>query len=580
MRTFAACLLWLCAPILGASPPAATFGDIQAGQDSALVGLRQRAAGGDTDAQTALAKHYFQRGDDQGLALAAHWYRSAISDRPGARARFEWEWGALPADRRRDMLGRRLGIIAAENIDSRRADSPSRPSGFRLPWTMTLPDLRRGLVSLERGNSAAAESDLRPLAEQGYVQAQIALGDLYAQRGGVDRIKAVKWYRRALSKDASARIPLLRALLAMPGQARSGEIASLIRAADADDDRRNQRRLLRLYRDFPELVPTAVAAAMAERFAASEFSRDRLEAIRWYRARGDDQVVYADRLATLCERDLALFPACYADLVRHRRLQGDLAAALEFAHRAQALYQAGRMTPHDLERAAVYLAENDLPGRADPVTAYALLKGIDPPSPMTRVQMAKLLILDPSLEPGVKADSLLRIALQAGELEAALVLGRRHLDADYADADPDAAEALLRRAAQSIPAAHYYLGRLYERGYSGRPDPAQALAHYLQAARQGYTRADLALARMFWRDRGILVDPVNAYAFALIASGNQVAGAAELMAQMGLRLQPEDIRAARSLAVKELAARHRSLAPARAAAMSSSRMPDGGRLGP
>src|SRR3546814_19310589 len=64
-----------------------------------------------------------------------------------------------------------------------------------------LPDLARGKQSAAAGRLDDAEADLKPLAEQGYVEAQIALARLYAQIGTPERVsQAIGWLRPASEK--------------------------------------------------------------------------------------------------------------------------------------------------------------------------------------------------------------------------------------------------------------------------------------------------------------------------------------------------------------------------------------------
>src|SRR3546814_8201776 len=53
--------------------------------------------------------------------------------------------------------------------------------GVLVSHAQGLPDLARGKQSAAAGRLDDAEADLKPLAEQGYVEAQIALARLYAQ---------------------------------------------------------------------------------------------------------------------------------------------------------------------------------------------------------------------------------------------------------------------------------------------------------------------------------------------------------------------------------------------------------------
>ena len=59
-----------------------------------------------------------------------------------------------------------------------------------------------GFAAIKRGDYGVALREIKPLAEQGHADAQVALGLMYFLRYGVpkDDAKAVKWYRRAAER--------------------------------------------------------------------------------------------------------------------------------------------------------------------------------------------------------------------------------------------------------------------------------------------------------------------------------------------------------------------------------------------
>ena len=73
--------------------------------------------------------------------------------------------------------------------------------------TPALADYDDAIKAYERGDYAAAIRELRPLAEQGNVDAQAKLGSMYMQGEGVDQdfTTALRWLRLAAAEgDASA----------------------------------------------------------------------------------------------------------------------------------------------------------------------------------------------------------------------------------------------------------------------------------------------------------------------------------------------------------------------------------------
>lgn len=425
-----------------------------------------------------------------------------------------------------------------------------------------LPDLARGLAAVQRGDAAAAEADLLPLAEQGYLQAQTALGRLYAAQGTPESTaKAVRMLRAAAKNDPSLRVPLARTLLRAGAAADVAEIERLLKGAAGDNDAAAPALQLRLYREFPHLIDPARADQLAQRVSTSERVEDRTEAIAWYRA-NSPQPAQAQALARLCEKDRGVIEECYVDLARHFRAVNDAGALATLNKEALERFEQKRLSPDTLERIARSLSADDLPGTPSPAVAYAMLGKIKEPSPAVVARKARLLMADPNLDPQADAVALLKAAHAQGSVEAALYLGRLYFDDRNPVADPLQAERLLAEAAPTLPAAHIYLGRMFERGVNGQMDARRALTHYLLAARAGEPIADLALARMYWNNRGVKVDPVYAYAFTRLAVHQGLPGAAEFLATLRPSLTATDVANGEQLAKREFAARMAAAGPA------------------
>ncbi len=419
----------------------------------------------------------------------------------------------------------------------------------------SLPDLARGKAALERGDLIVAEENLLPLAERGFVEAQIYLGRMYSDAGTPESMeKAQQWYRRAMEAEPEVRVSLARLLLQSPEQSDPREIETLLIEAGRNDHADALPLRVRLYRSYPEQFSTSEAAEFAQRAGDSKRAEDRAEAISWYRVHADVPA-YAQALAALCEQDKDLQEDCLSDLAQHYRTQNQEEALLELKQEISQRYEAGQISNDALERFARVLAAEDFPGQVDAEGAFEMFSAIPAPSPDTRARLAKLLIAHPELDPDRNPDALLQEAFEAGSYEAAMLLGRRFLKANHPKANPERAQELLSEAAQHVPAAHYFLGRYYERGYQGPPEASRALDHYLNAARQGYARADLALSKMYWNNRGIRVDPVNAYVFARIATHYQVEGAAELLGEVQQGMSAQELAQAQAKAEREYDAR-------------------------
>lgn len=420
---------------------------------------------------------------------------------------------------------------------------------------LALPDLARGRAALQRGDLAAAEKDLAPLAEQGYLEAQVGLARVYAAQDTPESAaQAARWYRLAAAQDPSQRIGLARSLM-RSGKADPAEVDALLKALVAERDAAAPALQLRLYREVPSLAKPGEAALLAQALAASRDAQARSEAISWYRDNRLQDEAYEAALGALCERDRARIQECYADLARHFRLRKDAGALRKVQAEVLERDEAGQMSDDSLERVARYLSADDLPGEPMVDLAHALLVRIEAPSAQVMARRARLLLEYPALDSNSDPEALLQQAHAQGSAEAALQLGRLYLDEFHPHADPLKAQALLKEAAQTLPAAHTWLGRLYERGYLGLPQPELALQHYLIAARAGNSNADFALARMYSTNRGVQVDAVQALAFARLAEQQGHPGAGELIQGLMTRSGPDQLDLGLQLAQREWAAR-------------------------
>ncbi|HJT98415.1 MAG TPA: hypothetical protein VJ696_08890, partial [Rhodanobacteraceae bacterium] len=109
-------------------------------------------------------------------------------------------------------------IAGTAALAQQRVDKEGR--GAIVSGSGGLPDLARGKAAAAAGRTEDAEHDLVPLAERGYVDAEIALGRLYAHQETTDAAKkAEHWFREALPSSNLAEVPLARALVRL-GDAR------------------------------------------------------------------------------------------------------------------------------------------------------------------------------------------------------------------------------------------------------------------------------------------------------------------------------------------------------------------------
>lgn len=103
-----------------------------------------------------------------------------------------------------ELAGEWPNKSSSETIESAAAGAPQDTGGA----TDTAPDLEAGVAAYRRGDYAAALSELRPLAEQGQANAQLALGVMYTNGEGVAQnyIQAHMWLNLAASQGEKGAI--------------------------------------------------------------------------------------------------------------------------------------------------------------------------------------------------------------------------------------------------------------------------------------------------------------------------------------------------------------------------------------
>ena len=423
-----------------------------------------------------------------------------------------------------------------------------------------LPDMQRGQQALASGDLLAAESDLRPLAERGYLLAQVRLAKAYREQGSPESLKqAAHWYRQAMRRDPAYAVDLARALAAGDEPEALVEAADLLRNADLMGDSEALKLLIRLYREHPELDTRGQTAALLARAAQRQDRDSQAAVIRWYRDFGSTHA-HREELFQRCLEARDWVPKCYVDLAEIYRAGAAWPKLDGLLEELVQRHQQQWVDDEILARVARSLMDDEIPQAAQPAAATQLLARLQGRSAEAQAELAELLLDHPDLgaelEPPLDPLTLLEQAAEGGSADAALTLGRLVLHGRQGlVADPRRAQKLLQQAAQTLPAAHYSLGRMYQRGQLGESHPELALQHLLLAARAGYARADLELARLYSRAQGVRPDPVTAAAFAHLASLSGIGEASGLKQQLQARMNVDQQMQAEALAQREFSVR-------------------------
>lgn len=206
-----------------------------------------------------------------------------------------------------------------------------------------MPDLMRGKLAAQAGNDVEAESNFRPLAERGYVEAQIALAKLLARRQNQQATQeALRWFRTAAEKDPlNAEVPLARLLLQQDDPAQLAEANKLF--THAWDDRQDPEALAGLI----ELYTAAPGLDTGKRMATLLPTAEKLDQpvtngalISWYR-NTREVPGHNDRLLAMCRKSLNIAPTCYVDLVRDMRARNDQKAMQQMVSAAMSQFGQG-----------------------------------------------------------------------------------------------------------------------------------------------------------------------------------------------------------------------------------------------
>ncbi len=413
-----------------------------------------------------------------------------------------------------------------------------------------LPDLSLARRAAAAGDRETARWHLEELAARGYAVAWTDLGDMAREH---DARRAAYCYRQALAGDPRAPLRLGRLLAENRGLDPDGfdTVRQRLLAAVGRGDDRAYRTLIRMYAAHPDLagrtdVDQAITAARAGGVAAAEYGL-----VLWYQGLGTSGG-HLEEIEAVCGRNLDRIPSCNTDLARAYILSGRRQALerlwRDVAHR----YRAGRLSAEVVEAVADTLAGQD----ADPArvrAAMTLYQQIAGTVPRALVRQARLLLRYPFLADQGQLPALVQRISGTDPDQANLLMGRIYFEGRQVPRDPARAEQCFLAVADRLPTAAYYLGRMYARGDLGRPDHRRALTYLLAAARSGMARADLALAVMFIRGRGIRANPVYALAFASLAAGQELERAVELRDRLWQAAPPDQKRQAVFLLEQERA---------------------------
>ncbi len=421
---------------------------------------------------------------------------------------------------------------------------------------VALPDLQLAKEAKGTGDLATAEQNYRVLASQGYVEAQIGLGDLLVRSPMIEqRMQGETLYRQALDRSPAAPARLGKWLASKPqaSPAERLEAERLLRQSLAAGDNSALLPLVQLQLQDPQKLASGELERELEQWQAQGIAEARLGKVLLYRVSGNYEQKL-DEIKAICEGWLDQASECYVELAEVYQRRGDKDSQQRLLARLDSAYRAGLVSPDRVMGVAKVLADSSL-GEADPKAAQALYTRIAPAYPDAWCGLAELVLRFPDLGDAAVLTGYLNKGIEAGSSRASLMLGQLYLKGQVVPADPRAAEQYLLQAAPGHLKAHLLLGRLYRDGALGDVEPQKALEHLLIAARAGDPSANIALAQLFGEGKGVRINAVYSYTFATLASRQGMAQGQVLMERMAPRLQAQDYQQVESLLAREIEAR-------------------------
>jgi TPR repeat protein len=393
-----------------------------------------------------------------------------------------------------------------------------------------LPDLKRGQLAAQQNRLDDAEADLRPLSRRGYLEAQVALGKLYARVGTPERIEsAIQWLRLASRRaPAVTQVPLGRLLARSSNPNEWTEAEQLLSEAYAKrKDTEALAGLVRLYTEHPQLDRDARIAKLAGR-ASNIRQPDTLSAVAaWYRStpRLDG---HPEHLLQLCRKSLDMVPECHIDLAKDARRRGDKAQLQALVDKSLAAYDRQLLSELTLTSLARVLVDDPRDDALDPVPNLASLKvrlsdvEEDEGEQVLRQLAAERSqvspgcsgpTLPPAAKPGTDApeSASQETAAEpelAGKVLEKLMKGQGLAPVlgagvvvryPYLLPGADIETTLKRGVDEQVPEARLYLGTLYLQGARAPRDPSRTLQYLQQAAENPQTslQAHYFLGRLY-----------------------------------------------------------------------------------
>ncbi|WP_235902102.1 tetratricopeptide repeat protein [Alcanivorax sediminis] len=363
---------------------------------------------------------------------------------------------------------------------------------------------------LAQGNTAEARQQLRELAEAGDAAAQVEYGKLIAGDQGSDPADAMKWYQRAWRQQeyragpASLRLfKRYQGSLAF-GETRAREVLAPLRPRESPQDLqlaldvvvlypgaatdKEWQEWLRLYRR--SCVIDCYFETYAGRYAQHRGEFEQAEMLYSLALHRDPRAV--EYLQDMHwnngepERFVALM----------QNLEGDV--SLDGAY---------------CLRVATLIKANAIKAEHDPSVMRWLQRAVDKGESLALSEQLRYMLAWPDFYSHEAFTDTVAELLPKDPAAAMFYRAQGDLQSLWYALRPERARADLEDLVkQDMTQALMPLGTLYESGFLGEADMDKAVEYYTRAAEAGIAQGDEALADLYLRGRGVMRDPIRAYA--------------------------------------------------------------------
>ncbi|EKF74402.1 alginate biosynthesis regulator [Alcanivorax hongdengensis A-11-3] len=371
-------------------------------------------------------------------------------------------------------------------------------------------DTRLARYQLAQGEAEPARQQLRVLAEAGDASAQVEYGKLVAADEGASPAEAMMWYQRAWAQqDYSAGPASLRLFKRYQGSMAIGEQRA--RAMLVPLRPRESEQDLRLALDVAVLYPGAASEAQWLQWL-SLYRRSCIQDcfLGTYSGR------YHQQLGQFEQAEKAYLSVLHRDPRAVEFLQEmdeALGQVSRFVEQVRGIRDVASLDGDYCLRVATLVKASLAPGQHDSLVMDWLQRAREKGSTAAIQEQLSYMLMWPDFYDYSRFTDTVTALMPYQPRIATFYRAQGDLQEQWFHLRPERAEAdLLALLDQGFVQASLPLASLYEKGFLGESDMAQAVHYYSLAAEAGLSNGDEALASIYASGRGIAKDPIRAYA--------------------------------------------------------------------